>query len=462
MKHERTDTFKAWAMNGADQSRSGIPAGCFWHAEPLRRPRVERLDGFVDCDVAIIGGGYTGLSTAYHLRRADLGLKVVVLEAERIGFGASGRNAGYVMTLFGASVPMMKMLHGAARVREAHEFMVGAVSGIEETIRSNGIDCDYRRNGFLKVATSPAYVTRIREEVELMQSLGISGIEWLGQREVAARVAGAGYLGAWWEPHSGSLNPVKWLFGLAAAAQAHGAELYEGARVEKIARTRTGYDLSTGTGRVTARKIVYATNGYSHLVPGVRTKQFPAFTYVIVTEPLSDTQVASLGWPGREGVEDGLNFMHYYRLTPDNRLIVGGGPGVVPFGKGMQHDAYPKAWAHLEAFIAHTFPQLGPVTIAHRWGGAFSMTADFTPNVGTLRKGRAYFSVGCTGHGVAMTHANGQILRDLVLELKTDLTNLWFVDRRAMPAPPEPVRYVVTQAAAKLMALDDARCSRAR
>ncbi|MHA4874961.1 FAD-dependent oxidoreductase, partial [Enterococcus faecium] len=92
--------------------------------------------------------------------------------------------------------------------------------------------------------------------------------------------------------------------------------------------------------------------------------------------------------------------------------------GVVPFGKGMQHDAYPKAWAHLEAFIAHTFPQLGPVTIAHRWGGAFSMTADFTPNVGTLRKGRAYFSVGCTGHGVAMTHANGQILRDLVLELK--------------------------------------------
>lgn len=460
MKHERFDPRDAGTMTQVDAVEDGIPAGCYWHAGPLARPQTLRLEERVDCDVAIIGGGYTGLSTAYHLRRADPSLKVAVLEAQRIGYGASGRNAGFVMTLFGASVPMMKMLHGAERVREAHEFMVGAVSGIETTIGENGIDCDWRRHGFLKVATAPAYVARIREEVELMQSLGIAGIEWLGQREIADRVAGDGYLGASWEPGSGSLNPVKWLFGLAAAAQACGAEVYETARVTRIARTRAGYELSTQTGRVTARKIVYATNGYSHLVPSVKAKQFPAFTYVIVTEPLSTAQIAALGWPGREGVEDGLNFMHYYRLTPDNRLIVGGGPGVVPFGTGMQHDAYPKAWEHLEAFIAKTFPQLGSVRVAYRWGGAFSMTADFTPNIGTLRAGTAFFSVGCTGHGVAMTHANGEILRDLVLERKTALTDLWFVDRWAMPAPPEPVRYVVTQAAARLMALDDAWCSR--
>jgi glycine/D-amino acid oxidase-like deaminating enzyme len=412
--------------------------------------------------IAIIGGGYTGLSTAYHLRRADPSLKVAVLEAERIGYGASGRNAGFVMTLFGASVPMMKMLHGAARVREAHEFMVRAIDGSEATVRDSGIDCDYRRHGFLKVATSPDYVSRIREEVELMQSLGIGGIEWLEKPQIEARVAGAGYLGAWWEPGSGSLNPVKWLFGLAAVAQASGAEIYEGARVVKVRRSRSGYELTTAGGGVTARKIVYATNGYSHLVPGLAFRQFPAFTYVIVTEPLTDAQLASLRWPGREGVEDGLNFMHYYRLTVDNRLIVGGGPGVVPFGNGMNHEVYPKAWNHLEAFIARTFPQLGPVKVAYRWGGAFSMTSDFTPKIGTLRSGSAFYSIGCTGHGVAMTHANGQILRDLVLERKTDLTSLWFVDRWSMLTPPEPVRYVVTQAAARLMSLDDKWCSRKR
>jgi len=432
----------------------------FWHAQALQRPVVPLLAGAIDCDVAIIGGGYTGLSAAYHLRRADPGLRVTVLEAERIGYGASGRNAGFVMTLFGASVPLMKLLHGGRRVREAHDFMVRAIDAIESTIRDNAIDCDFLRHGFLKVATSPAYVTRIREEVELMQSLGVTGVEWIGKDEVMARVAGSGYLGAWWEPGSGSLNPLKWLFGLAGAAQKHGTELFEGAHVTRITRKSGSYVLSTPRGDVTARKIVYATNGYSHLVPGLALKQMPAFTYVIVTQPLTDVQLDSVHWPGREGVEDGLNFMHYYRVTPDNRLVVGGGPGIVPFGKRMDHDAYPKAWSHLHAFIQRTFPQIGEVKVAYQWGGAFSMTPDFTPQIGALRSGDAFYSIGCTGHGVAMTHANGQILRDLVLERKTDLTQQWFVNRWTIPMPPEPIRTVVTYSVSRLMVLDDWWCSR--
>lgn len=436
------------------------PADCFWHGTVQSRPRSETLNGTFDVDVAIVGGGYTGLSTAYHLLNDEPGLRVAVLEAERIGFGASGRNAGFVMTLFGSSLPLMKLLHGAERVRIAHDYMVSAISMLESTIQDNSLDCDFRRNGFLKVATSPAYASRIRDEVDVMQSIGISGVDWINQDAVGDRVGGQNYLGALWEPGAGSLNPVKWLFGLADLVQKRGAHLFEMARVASVKRVGGRYCLTTPGGTVTARKIVYATNGYSHLVPGLALSQFPAFTYVIVSEQLTEKQLNALRWPGREGIEDGLNFMHYYRLTPDSRLLVGGGPGVLPFGRRMKHDTYPHAWRHLERFIHQTFPQLGEIAIEYKWGGAFSMTPDCTPQIGTLRRGDAVYSVGCTGHGVAMTHANGAILRDLVLERETALTDLWFVNRRSLPTPPEPLRSAATQCVSRFMALDDWWCGR--
>jgi glycine/D-amino acid oxidase-like deaminating enzyme len=441
-------------------SSSNGTEGCLWSSGSFQPQSFDELCDHVDVDVAIIGGGYTGLSTAYHLRRAEPGLRVAVLEAERIGHGASGRNAGFVISLFGASIPLMKLLHGGQRVREAHDFMAHAITELETTVADNAIECDYQRSGFLKVATSPTFESCIRKEVDLMQSLGIEGVEWIEKRDVEARIAGTGFRGALWEPGCGTLNPVKWLFGLAGLAKAHGAEVYEDARVVSIKRKNGRYWLTTPQGRVSARKIVYATNGYSHLVPGLKSKQLPAFTYVIATERLSDRQLASLRWTGREGIEDGLNFMHYYRLTPDNRLLVGGGPGVLPFGNRMDYDSYPRAWNHLEVFIHGTFPQLGSVKIEHKWGGAFSVTPDNTPQIGTLGSGDAVYSLGCTGHGVAMTFTNGQILRDLVLERNTALTDLWFVNRWSMPLPPEPARSLISQSMATYMTIEDWLCGR--
>ncbi len=209
-----------------------------------------------------------------------------------------------------------------------------------------------------------------------------------------------------------------------------------------------------------AKKVVFATNGYTHLIPGLRSREIPAFAYIIVTEPLTEAQRASIGWAGREGIEDGRNFMHFYRLTPDNRLLVGGGPGLVPFGGGMHHDASPRAWAHLERFIGETFPALAGIRVTHRWGGAFSVTSDSTPQIGTLHGGDAVYAIGCTGHGVAMTHMNGRIIRDLILERKTELSELWFVNRRSMGFPPEPFRWIGTTAVTTAMALDDWWCDR--
>jgi glycine/D-amino acid oxidase-like deaminating enzyme len=431
-----------------------------WKESAAHRVLAPPLAGDVAVDVAVIGAGYTGLAAAYHLKRAEPSLDVAILEAETAGFGASGRNAGFVMTLFGSSLAAMRASHGDARVREAHHYMEGAIDALEATIAEHKLDCDWQRSGFLKVATTPKYVARIQKELEVFQSLGIGGMEWLDAEEVARRVKSPTFLGAVWEPGCGLINPVKWVEALRGLALANGARLYEGTRVERVKREGGRFRLVTGGGTVTANKVVFATNGYTHLIPGMRSKQLPAFAYIVVTEPLSEAQLASLGWAGREGIEDGRSFMHFYRLTPDNRILAGGGPGYIPFGSSMDHDASPKAWAHLERFITATFPQLEGIRITHRWGGAFSVTFDSTPEIGTAFGGGAVYSVGCTGHGVAMTHQNGRILADLVLGRSTELTDMWFVNRRAWPLPPEPFRSIGTTAVTITMALDDWWCDR--
>jgi glycine/D-amino acid oxidase-like deaminating enzyme len=454
--HQLVLAFEVSQMN--DYAR-GIDS-CFWQVGTRSPPSSPPVSGDLIADVAVIGAGYTGLAAACHLKAAEPGLDIAILEAETAGFGASGRNAGFVMTLFGSSAFHMKILHGKQRVREAHEFMVQAIAGLEAMISEHSIDCEYERTGFLRVATAPAYVARIRKEVELFQSLGISGIDWVDQNWVRLRVNSPGYLGACWEPGCGSLNPLKWLDALRRLACSSGARLFERSRVTAIRRERGRYRLVTPNGTVSADKVVYATNGYSHLLPGMRSKQMPAFTYIVVTEPLRDDQLAALGWAGREAIEDGRNFMHYYRLTRDRRLLVGGGPGVVPFAGNMDHDAYPAAWTHLERFIGETFPPLSGIRIAHRWGGAFSVTPNFTPQIGIIHGGAAAYSVGCTGHGVAMTQMNGRIIRDLILGQKTELTDLWFVNHRSVPMPPEPVRSIIAGAVRTTMALDDWWCDR--
>lgn len=442
-----------------DQRASAIDT-CFWKIGREARTPNSPVTGEIRVDVAIIGAGFTGLSTAYHLKSADPSLDVGVLEGETIGFGASGRNGGFVMTLFGSSVALMKLLHGKERVRQANDYMERCIDELDALVRQHAIDCDWRRTGFLRMATTPAYEKRIRDEMDFLASLGIHGLEWKDRDWVQARVASPKFLAACWEPACGSLNPIKWVDGLERIAMAAGARIHERSPVTGIEREAGGYRLTTPGGTVRANKIVYATNGYTHLIPGMRLRQTPAFAYIVVTEPLTPEQLASIGWQGREAIEDGRNFMHFFRLTPDNRILAGGGPGLVPFGGNMDHDTYAKAFAHLEKFVNDTFPALGGVRIAHRWGGAFSATADFTPAIGTMDGGRAAYSFGCTGHGVAMTHMNGQILRDLVLERKTELTEQWFVNRFTMPMPPEPIRSAAIRTVMGAMALDDWWCDR--
>ena len=414
------------------------------------------LSGDLQADVAIVGGGFTGMATAYFLRRAAPELKVAVLESEVVGYGASGRNGAFAMTVIGLGLSTLVMLKGRQNALAGHRYMERAVDTVGELVREHGLECDYLRPGFLRMATTPSYVKRIQHDIALAQSLGITGIEWLDRDAARAQVCSDRYLGAWWEPRMALVNPAKLVREMKRVALQYGAEIYEHTPVAHITRGPAQIALQTPGGTVTARKLVLATNAYSHLIPQIRRKQVPAWTYMIATEPLSARHFEQIGWQNRQGVEDARNLIHYYRLSADNRVLMGGGPVGLSFGGDMERDTSPKSWAHLEEHLRLIFPVLKDVQITHRWGGPFSVTADLTPMLGYLGDKRAVFSAGCIGHGVAMSHLNGQTLCDLVLERETELTSTFFVNRRGIPWPPEPFRLAASATLRAALQVEDA------
>jgi len=364
---------------------------------------------------------------------------VAVLEACTIGYGASGRNGSFGMTVVGLGFATTAMIRGKQFLKEAHAFMVRAVDTLDDLIQREKLDCDRIRPGFLRVATAPAYVARLQHEVELMKSLGFSGIDWIDAEAVRARVNSPRYMGAMWEPRLLLVNPAKLVREEKRLALNLGVSVYENTPVTEIT-SQPIFRLKTPEGIVSAQKLVFATNAYSHLFPQLLRKQIPAFTYMIATEPLTPAQLEPIGWKGFEGVEDARNLIHYYRRTPDNRLVMGGGPVGLTYANRLDADCNEAAWRHLEEHIGFLFPSLRGVRITHRWGGPFSVTLNLAPALGYLGDERAVYSVGCIGHGVSLTHLNAQVLRDLLLGRKSDLLDCPFVNRHVIAWPPEPLR----------------------
>ncbi|MDI6798050.1 MAG: FAD-binding oxidoreductase [Desulfatibacillaceae bacterium] len=417
------------------------------------------LEGDIRVDVAIVGGGFTGLTTAHFLKKAEPSLNVALLESQVIGFGASGRNGGFNMTLFGLTMGITALRFGRAKAREAHLYMERAVDTLKALVEENSIDCDYEHPGFLRVATSPQYARRIRHEIELAHELGLGGIEWIDQDAVREQVNSPTYLGAWSEPRCGLINPAKLSWGWKGVIKGQGVAVYE--RSPVISMSKTGSNrviLTTPNGRVDAAKVVLATNAYSHLVPGIKWKQVPIWTHIVLTEPLTQKQLEPIGWKNRQGVEDARNLVHYYRLTADNRLLMGGRDISFAYGYNMDKDINESVFKGLKKDVAQIFPSLADVRYTHQWGGPVSVTTDLTPAMGYLGSKNVIYSVGCMGHGVSLTHLNGATAADLALEKKTDLTDTFFVNRRVFPWPPEPLRMVASKAILAAMHVQDKLC----
>ncbi len=426
----------------------------FWLAAYGPYTPTPPLEGDETFDVAVIGGGFTGLSTAYHLRKLQPGLRVAALEGEVVGYGASGRNGGFSMTLFGLEPAVTKALFGHQRTVEAHRYMERAVDYVDALVKEHNIQSDYTFPGFLRAATTPGYVKRIQHDLEILTSLGVTGIEWIDADRLRGEVDSPLFLGGWWEPRSGLLNPARHVRELKRIAQAAGAQVYENTPVVEIKRGAK-FTLVTPRGRLTADKIVLATNAYSHLIPQLRSRQVPAFTHMVVTEPLTPTQLGQIGWRNRQGIEDARNLVHYFRLTADNRIAMGGSDVTITYGRNMERDLNPQTFATLEQDVQLIFPQLRGIKFTHRWGGPVSVPMDMAPAIGTIGDARALYSLGCVGHGVSMTQLNGATLADLVLERKTDLTDIWFINRNTIPWPPEPLRYIASQAIRGYLRLED-------
>jgi glycine/D-amino acid oxidase-like deaminating enzyme len=404
------------------------------------------LCGELDVDVAVIGAGFTGLSTARELRASEPGATVAVLESAVVGYGPSGRNGGFNMKLFGLEPEITVLRWGRERMVAAHRYMERAVRHVRDLIEKHRLDSDYRHTGFIRVGYSAAQLRRLHKTLELYRQLGIDDdLAFLSAADLRGEFHTERYAGGLLERETGIMNPCKHVRELKRLAVAAGARLFERTPVTAIHRDGGGVRLQTPAGSVRARKLVLATNAYSRQVPDlakIRSRQTPVWTFQVVTEPLDEAQWDSIGWQQRQALEDNRQLIHYFRPTVDGRITMGGGDVTTPSGDGLDHDFSPRIWRHLEGHLRWIFPQLRDVAFDYRWGGPVSVNLDMVPEIGFIGDERVIYATGYIGHGVSMSHLNGRLIADLLTGARTDLTDFWIVDRKAIPWPSEPLSFL--------------------
>ena len=418
----------------------------FWLDRPDAPEPAPPLTGEATCDLAIVGGGFTGLWAAILAKQDDPGRDVVMLEGDTVAFGGSGRNGGFVDASLTHGLP-----NGLARfpdeIDQLERLGLENLAGIEETLKRFSIDAAYEKTGFLLAAREQHEADELSEFAEVLRERGIDA-EYLDQAAVRRELDSPTYIaGLWQRTGNAIVDPARLAWGLARAAAELGVRIHEHSRVTSLADTPGGVELHVGEARLRARRVVVATNGFPPLVRAIRRYVVPVYDYVLVTEPLSAEQRAAIGWANRQGTGDCTNQFHYYRLTEDDRILWGGYDAIYHYGNAVAPSLEDRdaTYSLLSEHFFQTFPQLEGLTFTHRWAGVIDTCSRFCVMWGTALSDKAAYVVGYTGLGVASTRFGARVALDLVDGLDTERTRLRFVRSKPLPFPPEPLRWAGIQ-----------------
>ena len=416
----------------------------YWlDADPLEPLPHPSLIGDVKADLCIVGAGYTGLWTALLAKEADPEREVIVVEQRETGAGASGRNGGFCSYSLTHG-----FMNGYSRFKDEMAVIerLGRenLDAIEATITKYGIDCNFEWNGEYRVAVEDWQMEGLAEEAMLRNSFG-DNVELLSKDEIQARVKSPIYRGALWDPDGTALvDPARLVWGLERACIKLGVKIFENSQVERLERNKNGMIVHTPYGSVYADKVALATNVFKSLIKSAHKYVIPVYDFQLVTEPLTEEQLESIGWKDREGLSDAGNQFHYYRLTKDNEILWGGYDAIYNFrGKVRQeYETDAETYAHLAEAFLETFPQLQGIKFTHGWGGAIDTCSRFSPFWGTAHNGRVAYVLGYTGLGVGSTRFGAQVMLDLLDGVENERTQLRMVRKKPMPFPPEPFRFI--------------------
>ena len=413
------------------------------------------LVGERDADVVIVGGGFTGLWTAHALVRAEPALRVVVLEAEGCGFGASGRNGGFVSAGIAGQAAVYERTHGLEGVIRAERAMIDAIDEVGRVVADEQIECGWVKGGSLRVATNEPQLDRIHATLAAKRRLGLGpdDIRVVNADEIRERVAIEGVIGGTFTPHCARVNPAALARGLAEAVERSGVAIFEQTRATTIAAG----SVSTTRGIVRALHVLRATEAFTTRLAGNARRFLPLGSHMLATEPLPADVWEKLGWDGRETFADQRHHFVYGQRTPDDRIALGGRGLSYRFANGFREDDPGQAaiQTQLEATLRRLFPAAGEARITHRWGGVFAAPRDWSMGVSFDPTSGLGWGGGYSGHGVVASSVAGRTLADLVLGRETGLTSLPWVGHGSRRWEPEPFRWLGAHAVSAVLASAD-------
>ena len=380
----------------------------YWHdtSVPFDGGRIEPVSG--DFEVAVIGAGFTGLSAARKL--ANAGVKVALLEAEHVGYGASGRNGGHLNSGHFASFGAAKAHFGDAQARRLWRAYDDSIEMIEAIIEEEKIECGFRRGGKLKLASKPSHVKGLQAMCEEIRREVDPSVEWLSREDLRKELCSDAFHGGVLSPKSAMMHMGRYATGMAVAAKRRGVAIWEHSPVKARERVANGWCLATPSGSLTARQVILATDAYTTETFGYfRRRMFPIASFIIVTRPLTPDQVAAT-LPGNRNFTNSLNIANYFRLTPDNRLLFG---GRARFSAVSDQKTDVTSGELLRRQMIDMFPQLADVEIDYCWGGLVGCTQDRYPRAG--RADGVIYGMGYSGHGAQLSTLIGSVLADVAM-----------------------------------------------